>query len=41
MDYSKLNGMCDWERRKALYLVNVAGQLGMDLEGYGEVAVNA
>lgn len=41
MDYTKLNSMCDWERSKALFLVNVATNLNMDLTGYGEIAVNS
>lgn len=37
----KLSEMCDWERKKAVFLMGVAeNDLGMDLSGYGEVAVN-
>lgn len=36
----KLNDMCDWERKKAIFLMSVAEDLGMDLSSYGEVAVN-
>ena len=40
MDY-KLNEMCQWERQKAMFLINVAeNELKMNLEGYGEVSVN-
>ena len=39
MEY-KINEMCGWERQKAVYLIGVAESLGMDLDSYGEVAVN-
>lgn len=39
MDF-KINDMCQWEREKAVFLTGVAEKLGMDIEGYGEVAVN-
>lgn len=39
MEY-KLNSMCEWERKKAVYLMSVAQSLGISLEDYGEVAVN-
>ena len=32
--------MCDWEQEKALYLIKTAKQLGMNISGYGELAVN-
>lgn len=37
---SKLDSMCHWERKKAIYLLDVADDLGMDTGGYGELAVN-
>lgn len=33
--------MCDWEIQKSAYLVLKAKQLGMHLDGYGELAVNS
>jgi len=39
MEY-KLNGMGDWERKKAIFLMSIAEGLGMNLNSYGEVAVN-
>lgn len=30
----------NWERSKAIYLLSVADQLGIDLDGYGELNVN-
>lgn len=39
MEY-KLDDMCDWERKKAIYLLSIADELGMDLSGYGQLAVN-
>jgi hypothetical protein len=39
MEY-KLNDMCDWERKKAIYLLSVADDLNMNLDCYGELAVN-
>lgn len=39
MEY-KLNEMCAWERQKAIFLLSVAEDLGMDLSGYGFVDVN-
>lgn len=36
----KLNDMDDWERKKAVYLMGVAENLGISLKDYGEVAVN-
>ena len=35
-----LSEMCKWERQKAMYLLEVADRLGMDTEGYGQLAVN-
>lgn len=32
--------MCKWEIEKAIFLQKTAVDLGMDLTGYGEVAVN-
>ena len=32
--------LCGWERTKAIYLVQVANDLDMDLTGYGEIGVN-
>lgn len=34
------NKMCKWELEKAIFLQKTAVDLGMDLTGYGEVAVN-
>ena len=39
MEY-KLDDMCDWERRKAIFLMGVAEDLGINLNSYGEVAVS-
>ena len=39
MEYN-LNDMCDWERKKAIFLMGVAEDLGIKLNSYGEVAVN-
>lgn len=36
----KLNDMCDWERKKAVFLMGIAQDLGINLSSYGEVAVN-
>jgi len=36
----KLNDMCDWERKKAVFLMGVAESLGINTGSYGEVAVN-
>ena len=37
----ELQKMCDWERKKAIYLLNVAeNYLNMDTSGYGELSVN-
>lgn len=40
MDFESLNKMCGWERQKALYLVQIAESLGMDIDGYGQLGVN-
>lgn len=36
----KLDKMVDWERKKAIYLLGVAEDLGMDTSDYGVLAVN-
>ena len=40
MNFENLNNMVQWERQKALYLIDTAEKLGMNLERYGELAVN-
>ena len=40
MEY-KLNSMCDWERKKAIFLMGIAEDLGINCSGYGEIAVNS
>jgi hypothetical protein len=41
MNLDKLNTMCNWERKKAIYLMNIAeNELNLDLDGYGEIGVN-
>lgn len=35
-----LDTMCDWERKKAVYLLHLAETLGMNTSGYGELTVN-
>ena len=36
-----LNKMCDWERKKAIFILGLAeNNLDMDCSGYGELAVN-
>lgn len=40
VDFKQLNKMCPWERKKAMYLIDVAQNLDMDIEGYGELGVN-
>ena len=35
-----LNKMCDWERKKAIFLLSIAENLGMNTSSYGELAVN-
>lgn len=37
----KINEMCDWERKKAVYLMGIAEDLGISLKDYGEIAVNS
>jgi hypothetical protein len=39
MEY-KLSNMCDWERKKAVFLMGVAEDLGINTSSYGEIAVN-
>ena len=39
MDY-KFSDMVSWERQKAVFIIGVAEKLGMNLDSYGEVAVN-
>jgi len=36
----KIENMCDWERKKAIFLMGVAEELGYSLKDYGEVALN-
>ena len=37
----KLNDMCTWERKKAIFLLEIAeNDLGMNTSEYGELAVN-
>ena len=40
MNFDNLGKMVSWERQKALFILSVAEKLGMDTEGYGELAVN-
>ena len=40
VDYTELNNMGEWERKKALYLIQTAESLGMDTTGYGMLGVN-
>lgn len=40
MDFSALNNMESWERKKAMFLIETAESLGMDIEGYGGIGVN-
>ena len=40
MNFEKLNTMAGWERKKALYLIEIAEQLGMNIDSYGEIGVN-
>lgn len=39
MEY-KLNDMCDWERKKAVFLMGIAEDLGISTSSHGEIAVN-
>ena len=32
--------MCDWERKKAVFLMGIAEDLGINTNSYGKVAVN-
>ena len=36
----KFNEMCNWERKKAVFLMGIAEDLGINTDSYGEVAVN-
>lgn len=36
----KINDMCDWERKKAVFLMGIAEDLGININDYGEIAVN-
>jgi len=36
----KLDEMCEWERKKAIFLMGIAEDLGINLSDYGEVATN-
>lgn len=40
LNYDNLNKMCKWERDKAMFLIHVANELGMNTESYGELLVN-
>jgi hypothetical protein len=40
MNYQNLNKMGNWERQKAIYLLQVADELKIDYTGFGEIAVN-
>jgi hypothetical protein len=41
MELQSLNNMCLWERKKAIYLMEIAeNKLNMNLSNYGEIAVN-
>ena len=40
MNYQGLEKMCGWERSKAIFLLSEAERLNMDLDSYGEIAVN-
>ena len=35
-----LDKMCDWERKKGIFLMSIAEDLGMNTSGYGQLAVN-
>jgi len=39
MDYN-LEAMTDWERKKAIFILNEAETLGIDTSAYGMLAVN-
>ena len=36
----KLDTLCDWEKQKALFLMKTALDLDMNIDGFGELAVN-
>lgn len=36
----KIKDMCDWERKKAIFLMKTAEDLGISTNDYGEVALN-
>ena len=41
MNTEKISSMCDWERKKAVFLMGIAeNDLNMNLSDYGEIAVN-
>lgn len=41
METTSLNNMCNWERKKAIYLMNIAeNKLDMNLNDYGFLDVN-
>ena len=41
METTSLNNMCNWERKKAIYLMNIAeNKLNMNLSDYGHLGVN-
>lgn len=40
MNFNQLNEMGTWERQKALFIISVAEDMGMDIDGYGEIGVN-
>ena len=40
MEFENLNKMCDWERKKAIFILGVAEDLGMNTSDYGDIAVN-
>lgn len=40
VNYDNLNKMCSWERQKALFLIKIAEDLNINIECYGELAVN-
>lgn len=40
VELNKINDMCEWERSKAIFLLNVADNLGMNTSCYGELSVN-
>jgi len=40
MNFESLNKMCGWERQKAMFLIQTAENLGMDIDCYGTIGVN-